>query len=194
MQNPYLPPASTEPRSQPAPTTTTPGQPTAGLKAMGAIQIIFGALGFFSAPLTLLMRNLAGHDPVSRRIQEVTWEGGFGMWMRFALFVQTLIAVTLLASGVGVLKLRPWARTSSMVYAIAACVMNVVGQIANFMVLIPELQRIADEHPRSPAAQGGAIGGMVGGVLGGILGLALPVITLVVMTRPSVKAQFGVQS
>jgi hypothetical protein len=182
--NPYAPPNQ---YSGQDPVPAAPAQKSTGVTVLGVFLIIFGALGLFSAPMTFLTRGMA-RDPASRRINELMYEGTLGAWTMTSLFLGTCLAGLMLASGIGIVKRRPWAKKTSLGYGISAIVMAIIGQIMSAMLLYPELNKMA-EHGGT-VEKAGAMGGMIGGMVGGCLGLVLPVITLIVMTRPNVKAQF----
>jgi hypothetical protein len=186
--NPYAPPQS-DPSTPPFYPQPPPARPSTGVKVLAVFQIVLGALGLLSAPLTLALRGIA-HDPVSQRIQEITWGGALGVWMRIALAVGTLLSAVLLAAGVGMLRARPWARRASLLYAGVSFAMQAVGVAINFAVLYPAMDYIAREHAGDPIAQAAVAGGRIGGIFGALLALALPITILIVLTRPSVKAQF----
>jgi hypothetical protein len=180
---------SNQPSLGAAPRVVPSPGPSGGLKAMGIVQIAFGALGMLGAPMTLGLRSLA-HDAASRRVQEVMWTGTLGTWTRLSLGLSTVMALMLLVSGIGVLKLRPWARRLAVGYGLGATALLVVSQIMNAVLLVPALSEMA-RASHDPVARAGATGGIVGGIVGGLLGLTLPIAVLIVMTRPAVKAQFG---
>ena len=152
---------------------------------LGVVMIVFGGLGLLSAPTTLLSREL-GRQTGSGRIQELMWSGGFGVWMMLSLGIGTVMAALLLASGIGVLKRRAWARKTTIAYGIAGIAFGVIGQLVNILFLCPKL---AAFEGGTAAERGGAVGGMVGGVVGGLFGMVLPILLLIVMTRETVKAE-----
>ncbi len=181
--NPYAAPID----SSKKPVVASTGQ-SSGLTALSIVMMAFGGLGLFSAPITLMSREI-GRKTGSGHIQDLMWEGAPGTWMRMSIFVGTVFAVWLLVSGFGVFKRKPWARQSSMLYGISAIVFGVVGQIVSFLVVFPALSAAAEVGGRVERA--GATGGMIGGIVGGLFGMILPIVILVVMTRPSIKAELG---
>lgn len=160
------------------------------MKALGIVEIVFGSLGLMAMPMLWVTKALA-RDPFSKRVNELTWEGPVGTWMTFAIAAGTVMAVLLIVAGTGVIKLRPWARKLSMVYAVYNLFIVVVGQIINIVYLYPAMAKLADQMP-GPVARAGMTGGVVGGIAGGLFSLMLPVALLVILTRRDVKASFGV--
>lgn len=155
---------------------------------LAVFMIIFGAFALFSAPAAFLLRSLA-KDPVSRRIQEVTWSGGYGVWMMIALAIGVVLAFLEIASGIGLLKLKPWARLTSVAYAATSIGLIVIGQVMTFVFLFPVLDELAQEYAGNTVAQAGVMGGKIGGTVGGLFGLVFPIIVLIAVTRPSIKDQ-----
>ncbi|WP_394835437.1 hypothetical protein LVJ94_00740 [Pendulispora rubella] len=139
--------------------------------------------------MTLLLRFLV-RDPVSRRIQEMTWSGAYGAWTYFSVGLGFILAMVLLITGIGIFKMRPWARTTGLIYGAVSVVTLVIGQIMVLAVLRPMMMELMDQFPRNPVARAGATGGLVGGIAGSLFGLALPVAMLIVMSRADTKARF----
>lgn len=157
-----------------------------GVTAVGALMISFGALGLLSAPATFFTRQL-GAATGSGKIQEVLWSGVLGTWMVVSLSLGALLSVLLLTSGIGVLRRSRWARRASLAYGVAALVLGALGQFVAVFYMYPALAPFIESG--SVVDRSGAIGGIVGGVVGGIVGMALPIAVIVVMTRPSFKAE-----
>jgi hypothetical protein len=164
-----------------------PAPKSTGVTVLGVVMIVFGGLGLLSGPSTLLSREL-GKQTGSGRIQELMWSGAFGTWMFVALGIGTLMALLLLASGIGVLRRQSWARKAGLAYGIAGVVFGVVGQMVNILFLYPKL---AAFEGADAAERGGAIGGIVGGVVGGLFGMVLPIVLWVAMTRPTIKEELS---
>jgi hypothetical protein len=99
-----------------------------------------------------------------------------------------LTCLVLLAAGIGLLHLKPWARILSMAYAIYAILFGILGMVVNFIFMIQPMLEQARQQQGPEAA--GAIGGAVGGTIGGCFGLIYPVLLLIFMTRPKVVAAF----
>jgi len=194
MANPYSPPGPSggyvpPPYPQYAPPQNARGS---GLTVLAYFAVIFGSLGLLGAPMTLAGRFIA-RDPVSRRTQEIMWEGALGVWTSVSLFIGLILSIVLLSAGIGIFKMRPWARRLSLIYGVIGVVTGILHSIVHFALYVPAMARLADEFPRNPMARAGAIGGAIGGVIGALFGLALPVTMLIVMTRPLIQAKFQAQ-
>lgn len=177
-----------QPPPPPPPPPAPPPASSSGLRLLGIAQCALGVFGLGAAPLTLVTRFVA-RDPGSRKVQELLWEGWLGAWTYASLVLGTLLAAGLVAAGIGVVRGLPWGRTLTLVHAIGAIGHVVVGQIVAVALLYPALWQLGSSG--SAVERGGAIGGVVGGLFGSLVALALPVIELYVMTRPSVKATFA---
>jgi len=84
--------------------------------------------------------------------------------------------------------LKSWAHKLSIGYAIYSIVFGLIGVVASFLwVFRPLLEKAGEQRGPEAAA---AIGGALGGTIGGCFGLIYPVLLLVFMLRPHIKAAF----
>jgi len=193
MANPYTPPGS--PGGYPPPPyyppypVAPPSVRSTGLTVLAYFAVILGAFGLIGTPMTLVLRFLV-RDPVSRRIQDATWTGAYGAWTYFSVAIGFTLAVLLLITGIGIFKMRLWARTTGLIYGVVSVATVVIGQIMTFAVLRPMMMQILEQYPNNHIARAGATGGLIGGIAGSLFGLALPVVMLVAMSRPETKARF----
>jgi hypothetical protein len=108
------------------------------------------------------------------------------VWATSALGL--IMTCVLIGAGVGLLRSRPWARSTCIAYAIYALVMGVVGTVVNLVCLVGPLMAESARHGGPAAA--GAAGGAIGGALGGCFGLVYPAVLLVFMFRKNVVDYF----
>jgi hypothetical protein len=116
------------------------------------------------------------------------------------LVVGLVLSALLVAAGVGLLRLRPWARVLCMVYAPPSILQTLFAAFYTLVYVTPASQEAARQAPfganpqAAQAAQAGAeAGAAVGLILSAfmfLLMLAYPVITLVIVLLPSVGAAF----
>jgi len=161
-----------------------------GLKVLGIIQIVFGAIGLLGAPigLAVAMLNAASKDPVQRRLHELMWEGTMGIWSYGSQALGFVFAIALLAGGIGIVRGKRWGRTASFVYSIGSLVSLLVGQVLMGIVVYPELLDMMDKAT-SPVERAGAMGGLIGGLGAAGFGMILPLIVLIVMARGKTREQ-----
>ena len=154
----------------------------------GILNIVFAVFGIFGVigSLILFLPQMAdSHNPVVQLIHD---SPVYAMWLKFSLVLGLGAVAVLLAAGIGLLKLKSWARQLSIGYAIYAALMVIVGTVVNFFLLVrPLLEQAKQQH--GPEAVG-AIAGAIGGTVGGCLGLIYPVFLLVFMLRANVAAAF----
>jgi hypothetical protein len=154
----------------------------------GILNIVFAVLGIFSMLAMMAFFAMAGTSTNNPVIQLIQNNPAYASWMKLSLVLGVPVSVILLAAGIGLLKLKPWARTVSIAYGIYAIVMVLAGMVVNYIFLLqPMLQQAHQQQgPQAAAAMGGAIGG----TCGSCFGLIYPVLLLIFMMRPNVVAAF----
>jgi hypothetical protein len=162
-------------------------QRPASVTAFGILNIVFAALGVFGiiATVALISMTQASNNPVVRIMQE---NPAYATWIKLSIPLGILSCMALLTAGIGLLALKPWARKLSIGYAIYAIVFGILGLGLNFVFVMRPLLEEASRKQGPEAA--GAIGGAIGGTLGGCFGLVYPILLLIFMMRPNVKAAF----
>ena len=153
----------------------------------GILNIVFaviGILGIFGSA-AMLAGASQSDNPV---VKVMLANPAYVTWMRISIPLGLLVSALLLAAGVGLLLLKPWARWFSLAYGIYAIVMSIVATLITYYLFFGPLMEQA-QRMRGPEAAA-AVGGAIGGMIGGILGLIYPVLLLYFMTRPHVIAAF----
>lgn len=163
---------------------------TSGVTVLGIVMIAFGFMGLGAWPLTVATRQLGSRTTGGRNVQDLIWEGSLSWWMTFSLAVATLLAALLFTSGIGIFRRRAWAQKTALGYGITTIAFGLVSQFVNIVFLYPKLMDRLDSA--NPVERGGAMGGMMGGIIGGLVGMILPAVVVYAVTRPSVKAELGV--
>ena len=162
-------------------------RPTA-VTIFGILNIVFAAIGFFSliASFILFLPQMANtHNPIIQLIHD---NPSFALWMKFSLVMGFAATGVVLAAGIGLLKLKPWARLLSIGYAIYSVVMIVVGSVVNYFFMLRPL--LEQAHQKTGPEAVGAMAGAIGGMVGGCFGMIYPVLLLVFMLKANVKAAF----
>jgi hypothetical protein len=158
-------------------------RPTA-VTVFGILNIIFAAFGILGSLSSVMLFTVAAantpnsaNNPIVQLVHEIS------------IVLGMLGSVALLAAGIGLLQLKPWARKFSIGYAIYAMIMIVVGSVLNyFWLVLPMLQKAhLEQGPQAAAAVGGAIGATVGGCFG----IIYPILLLIFMFRANVIAAFN---
>src|SRR5690348_13589327 len=108
----------------------------------GILNIIFAALGIMGTlgSLAFFSANADLNNPVIKIIHE---NPGYALWMKISILLGTIVAIALLAAGIGLLKLKPWARTLSIGYAIYTIIYGIIGMVVNYFFLMKPLMEQA---------------------------------------------------
>jgi len=161
----------------------------------GILNILFGVLGLCGLGFTTLMLA-ADNDmnPLFRQnpaLDLMRDNRAYMMFMKVGVVLGGIVTVILIAAGIGLLRMKPWARQASINYAIYSVVMGLVGMVVNYFLLVQPLMEKAQQlqGPEDAGAMGGAIGGMFGGCFGQIY----PIILLIFMCQKNVKQAFQQQ-
>ena len=182
--NPYQSPATTATLAPPAGRDSA--RPTI-LTVIGILNLIFGALGIVGLIGTWLLLSMsqglfpAGPNPV---LDAMKTNATYRTFTQASLVLGGFATVALIASGVGLLQMRPYGRTLAIGYGIYALIAAVAGMIVNFALVFGPMLESMQRLP--PAQRAGVIGGMIGGVVGGGVGMVYPAILLYCMYRPNV--------
>ena len=164
-----LPPAI----SQPAP---APQDRPGAVMVFGIICIIFGSLALLCSPVSLMM-------PFINARMGVITSPAFHTFSLISVIIGLPIAVWELISGIGLVRSRPWARSSAVAFATVGIVLQFVNTPVAIYMVMHESQMMRD-----PAAR---IGGMIGGTFGAVLSLTFFSLMIFFLTRPAVKTYFA---
>lgn len=158
----------------------------------GILNIVFGILGvlgiFATVALLALMSSGAGGNanPMIKFMRE---SPAYSAWIKLTIPLGVAVSGVLLASGIGLLKMKGWARKLSIGYAIYALIFGLANFVVSYWFLLRPMMEEAARKQGPEAA--GAIGGAIGGSVGGCFGLIYPILLLIFMTRPKVVAAFA---
>jgi len=146
----------------------------AAVTVFGILNIVFGALGLLSMPcavFVMLVMPVKIMNP-SRAAKA---------WLVFSHLVGFVVTILLVVVGIGLLKLKAWARKWAIGYGWFAIVWGVIGIIINIILMT------SGAYGYSHDAAQTAIGGTIGGTVGGLFGLIYPILLIVFMHKPNVK-------
>jgi hypothetical protein len=153
----------------------------------GILNIVFAAFGLLGLIFSIILFFLPAdtNNPVIKLIHE---SPAYAAWLKICIPLGLLSCAALLAAGIGLLYLKPWARVLSMAYAIYAIVFGIVGMVINYIFMVQPMIEQACQQQGPEAA--GAMGAAIGGSIGGCFGLIYPVLLFIFMLRPTVVAAF----
>jgi hypothetical protein len=166
------------------------------VKVIAILAIIFGGFavlgGLCSIPQYMGMQlspnpmmDAIRDEPVLRSVTIVS------------MIVSTIIGGVELASGIGALKLKAWARTGLIWYAILNIATTLIGVILNLLVVQPRmaplLQKAMQANPQvfTPPVQMAIRMSMYMGYVSAVLVLIWSGLVLMYMNRADVKAAFA---
>ncbi|UCG58317.1 MAG: DUF4339 domain-containing protein [Phycisphaerales bacterium] len=161
---PSVPAPAVEAQPYPSrPVRTTP----VAVTVFGVLNIVFGGMSLFAMPFALM---------VTFTRTDVHRGGAYFAWTVFSFLVGLVYIILMITLGIGLLKLRSWARKGTLAYGYFAIVWSIVGMIVNVSLVMSG----ARGGRADPAVQ------MVGFVLGGLISLIYPICLIVFMRRPNV--------
>jgi hypothetical protein len=169
--------SATQPGSLAAPSVLSPApipeRPTA-VTVFGVLNIVFGALGLLSMPCAMFI-GLAMLPSIMNPTRTAK------AWLLLSNLIGFVCAIILLIVGIGLLRLKVWARKWAVGYGWFAIVWGVIGMIINVILMTSGAYEYSHDAAR------GAMGGMIGGAVGGLIGLVYPILLVVFMRKPNVK-------
>jgi len=156
--------------------TTGPqsGQRPTSVTVLGILNIVFGGLGLTCIPIGIAMSFVPQPDSPFQPTEAME------LFTMIGNIVGFLFSIVLLASGIGLLYQKKWARKTSIIYGWTAIVWCILGLIINGFLFSSMLSDVP------PEAMPGVVGGIVGGMCGGLIGLAYPIILIIFMRKPHV--------
>lgn len=157
-----------------------------GPKLIALFSILFGGLGLLGPVAMIVMFTVLPADPNDPVRSAMAREPVFRAWTFVGQGLGFLAAVGLLASGIGILGWREWARRLAVRTAAFQLGIIAVGSLMTFVYVA--LPIMTGAVAANPIQQGAAIGGAVGGVC---FGSIFPVATLLVLRRPAAREAFA---
>ena len=166
-----------------------PRVPTS-VTVISVLGLVFGAFGVFGLAFSILF-IFSGFQfgPPNPMMDKVNKDPGYLLGTGISLAVGVPLLVIMLASAIGGLSLKPWARVGMLIYAIGTILNGLVSTVFTVVYVIPLMLSALPQA--DPATQAGATAGAYGGACGGLIGLIYPVCILWFYTRPHVKDAFN---
>lgn len=177
--------------------TATPAndKPTGMLAGLAYGALGFGALGLLAPVFSLGSRGITRligsltKNSMLLRLDELLWTGSYGAWTRISMALGVALSATLLAAGFGFLKRRAWAGQLLTLYAAFQILFVLANLAITFTVLVPAMRALAADYANDPAANAGLMSGVASALLGSVFGLLLPIVFVVLLRRPRVRAE-----
>jgi hypothetical protein len=150
----------------------SPARPTF-ITVLSLLNIVLGSMGLLCMPLLLAVAMLPT-DIFS--IQAIPQS-----WRIFSTATLPVMSLWLLITGIGLLKLRKWARISAVSYGWFTVVLGT----AQLCIIIAEYLTNLQQPPfgSGPNYVAEATSSMVGSILSGFVALAYPVILIIFLSR-----------
>lgn len=187
-------------------------RPTAVL-VMAILNMVFGGLalacslcvgiGIAFVAVAISQPN-AAHDPKIRDVKDMfeSMNREIPLLMPYLIgnmVFDVIMAIALVVAGIGLLKMRPWARLTSIVYAVLKIAAQVGGLVFTYAYLNPATERWQQNflaRHGQVQAQPGPFGNNplvqgVAGLIGTVFAIAYAVALLIVMFLPHIRAAFA---
>lgn len=161
----------------------------ASITVFGILNIVLGALGIVAPFVSIALSGLLKNDPVFRLMQE---NEGFQLYQKVAIPIGLVVSIALLICGVGLLRLRPWARLWAIIYSYYVIVASVVNPVISYYVYLrPMMEQMDDLEPQMQAMfKVTTVAGLVGGAC---FAVGYAVLLLIFMNRRPARLAFGLE-
>jgi hypothetical protein len=193
VENPYQPPAASPGDAELVTPLGAGEQRPTSVTVFGILNIIFGSLGILCTPFALMVLFVTpppGQGQNPNPAIELMKDPGYRTITVVMSGLGIVASAVLLASGIGLLRLRPWGRALAIGYAFYALAAALVNMVVSYVYLIAPMMEAAQKN-NNPQSTGAAVGGTIGGLIGSVGSLIYPVLLLVFMTRPRVVRAFA---
>ena len=148
------------------------GKPAA-VTVFGVLNCVFGGMGILFAPISIFRLILGS------RTMEIVW--GYKICLFISSFVGIGFSAWLLSLGIGLLKLKGWARRGSIIYSLIAIVWHIASSVLYLVALSLGWLTMAK----------GQLLAVVVGIFCFFGGLIYPILLMIFMQTTKVKRAFG---
>jgi hypothetical protein len=182
----------------------------ASITVIAVLQLVFGGIGIFldicggvmalSGAQNWMMPTATGPNAANmKRMQEDIQKTMDSVPASHAVQIGNFgadfaISIIMIMSGVGLLRLRPWGRLLSIVYAVASIALKIFGAVYAMAFTIPAINGYLNSHNATAPEEQFAFSIMrMTAILPLIFQLVFmiyPIIVLIIMFRPAVAAAF----
>src|SRR5580704_1777740 len=111
----------------------------------GILNIVFAGLGLIGIMSIGVVLNVldTSNNPAYKVMRE---SPGYMSWMKLSIPLGLVSCALLLSSGIGLLKMKPWARKVAIGYALYALVLGVVGLVMSLICVVGPLMAQASQQ------------------------------------------------
>lgn len=168
------------------------------------LNIIFGSLGtlamccvgVMTAFLGVAFSNAPAGASIPRFPPDVV------VYLAIIVVSHLILSVLLLASGIGLLNMRAWARRASIAYGVVTITMSIINMPVSIIFVAPQMEKwqkaVHEETQKQQQLQGirtyqsnqSPFANAVSSIGGAIIGMAYAIALLVVMFLPQVRDAF----
>ncbi|HXS69755.1 MAG TPA: DUF4339 domain-containing protein [Candidatus Polarisedimenticolia bacterium] len=146
-----------------------PAKPPGTIKVFGILNIVFGGLALLCSPFSFVA--------IAMSSKQMGYSSFMMNWIIFSVIITIIGGAILLASGVGLLKMKEWARKLAVYYAVFACIMPIISALVTFTHPVaagpnPEFQKMAQS---------------IGAVVGIVIAWTYNGLLIYFLTKPAVK-------
>jgi len=155
------------------------------ITVFGVLNIGYAAWKILGLLLTAVMMRmkLPGNSPLAA----MKMDPFLTTWGHINMAITVVFGIVLIASGIGLLLLRNWARILAVVYSVLELILVLVGGVISYPMVMKSIA--TTQVPGAPAGLIGAVA-QFSFVMGIALSLAYPALLLIFMTRPKIIEAF----
>jgi hypothetical protein len=145
------------------------------VKVFGLLHIIFGSFGLVAAPFGFLNRSTSAGLFSQLGVSPI-----YLTWFEISLVLGPILSLILIVLGIGLLRRQSWARSGSILYSVISIILTILSTA----ITLVGFAGVGGETPDFAAV----IWIRIGAIIGGVIGLIYPILTIIFMTKPNVKA------
>ena len=161
-----------EPPPQPMPEVKRPGI----LAVFAILSMVFGGYGLICSPFALIIPIMSETLPTAAQ-NEPIYDMTYGAWFYISVVLGWIASGFLLAIGIGLFRMKEWARKATLYYAGYTIIMAFAG-IIDLTLSFSDLMDSMSSG-QTPAF----IGGIIGGMIGFFISLAFPITQAIIMAK-----------
>jgi len=150
-----------------------PAKPPGSIKVFGILNIVFGSMGILCTPISIGVLMFSA--------QRIGYNAFMTKWFIASGIIGVIGAGVLLASGIGLLKHRPWSRKLAVYYALFACALTILNTLVTFTNL----------PSGGPQPETQKIGALVSAAFGLAIGLTYNFLLIFFLSKSAVKETLG---